>query len=272
MRLAVSNIAWPASADAEVADMLATEGVAGVEVAPTKIWPKPAEASDAELDACRAFWEGRGLPIVSAQSLLFGRPELTLFEDIATRHRTLDYLATVVRACAWLGAGPLVFGSPKNRRRGPLPAADAFAIAVEFFGRLADVAAREGAIISLEANPPAYGADFVTRAPEALELVRAVNRPGLRLHLDAACMTLAGDDPAVIADGRAELCHFHASEPMLAPLGAASKVPHAALAGHLRAAGYIGYVSVEMREPEPFSVAALRTAIRFTQAAYGREN
>lgn len=272
MRLVVSNIAWPVAADAEVADMLAAEGVAGIEVAPTKIWPKPAEATDAELDACRAFWEGRGLPVVSAQSLLFGRPELTLFDDAATRQRTLDYLTTVVRACARLGAGPLVFGSPRNRRRGSLPATDAFAIATGFFGQLADAATREGAIVALEANPPKYGADFVTRAPEALELVRAVNHPGLRLHLDAACMTLAGDDPALIADGLAELCHFHASEPMLAPLGPASKVPHAALAGHLRAAGYGGYVSVEMREPEPFSVDALRTAVRFAQAAYGRES
>lgn len=272
MRLAVSNIAWPVAADAAVADMLAAEGVAGVEVAPTKIWPKPAEATDAELDACRATWEGRGLPIVSAQSLLFGRPELTLFDDAAMRQRTLDYLASVVRTCARLGAGPLVFGSPKNRRRGPMPATEAFAIAVEFFGRLAAIAERDGAVIALEANPPEYAADFVTRAPEALELVRAVNRPGLRLHLDAACMTLAGDDPAIIADGRAELCHFHASEPMLAPLGTASKVPHAALAGHLRSAGYGGTVSIEMREPEPFSIDALRTAVRFAQAVYGRES
>lgn len=269
MKLVVSNIAWPASADAEVADVLAAEGVAGVEVAPTKVWPNPAEATDVELDACRAFWEGRGLPVVSAQSLLFGRPELTLFDDAANRARTLDYLTAVVRACARLGAGPLVFGSPKNRRRGALPSADAFAVAVEFFGRLADIAAREGAVVALEANPPEYGADFVTRAPEALELVRVVNRPGLRLHLDAACMTLAGDDPAVIAAGRAELCHFHASEPMLAPLGAGSTVPHAALAGHLRAAGYAGYVSVEMREPAPFSVESLRGAVRFARSAYG---
>ncbi len=272
MKLVVSNIAWPTSADAEVADMLAAEGVAGVEVAPTKLWPKPSEASDAELDACRAAWEGRGLPVVSAQSLLFGRPELTLFDDASTRRRMLDYLTVVVRACARLGAGPLVFGSPKNRRRGALPAADAFAIAVEFFGQLADVAAQAGAVIALEANPHEYGADFVTRAPEALELVRVVNRPGLRLHLDAACMTLASDDPAIIADGQAELCHFHASEPMLAPLGPSSTVPHAALAGHLSAAGYSGYVSVEMREPEPFSIDALRTAVRFARAAYGRES
>lgn len=269
MKLAVSNIAWPTTADAAVADMLVAEGVAAVEVAPTKVWPQPTEATDAELDAYRAFWEGRGLPIVSAQSLLFGRPELTLFDDAATLARTLDYLTSVIRVCARLGAGPLVFGSPKNRRRGMLPIADATSIAVEFFGQLADIAAREGAIVALEANPPEYGADFVTSAPEALELVRAVNHPGLRLHLDAACMTLAGDDATIIAAGRAELCHYHASEPMLAPLGAGSSVPHAALAESLRAVGYDGFVSVEMREPAPFAVESLRDAVRFARNAYG---
>ena len=48
----------------------------------------------------------------------------------------------------------------------------------------------------MEANPPEYGADFVTRAAEAIELVKAVNHPGFRLHLDTGCMTLANDPVA----------------------------------------------------------------------------
>lgn len=268
MKLAISNIAWPTSADAGVADMLVAQGVAGIEIAPTKIWPRPTEATDAELDSYRAFWESRGLPIVAAQSLLFGLPEMKLFADADTRKKTLDYLAAMARVCGRLGAGPLVFGSPKNRQRGAMPADRAWPIAVEFFSELADAAEREGTVIVLEANPPEYGADFITHAAEALAMVRAVNRTGLRLHLDAACMTLAGDDLGIIAESRAELRHFHASEPQLSPLGTGGVV-HDSMAAHLRSAVYGGFVSVEMREVEPFRVEALREAVRLAKRTYG---
>jgi D-psicose/D-tagatose/L-ribulose 3-epimerase len=52
--------------------------------------------------------------VFAAQALLFGRRDLTLFDDADTRQRTLDYLCIMVRVCARLGARALVFGSPKN--------------------------------------------------------------------------------------------------------------------------------------------------------------
>jgi sugar phosphate isomerase/epimerase len=148
-----------------------------------------------------------------------------------------------------------------------MPFDPAWPIAVEFCGRLAEIAAREGTVIVLEANPPEYGADFVTRASEALAMVRAVDHPGLRLHLDAACMTLAGDDPSIITDARQELKHFHASEPNLAPLGSAG-VAHQLFATRLQSIGYTGFVSIEMREVEPFRLDSLRDAVRLAQREY----
>ena len=87
MRLAVSNIAWPADQDAAVAGVLRDLGVTGIEVAPTKVWPRPLEASPTEIEDYRAFWEARGFEIVAAQALLFGRPDLTLFESEAARRQ-----------------------------------------------------------------------------------------------------------------------------------------------------------------------------------------
>jgi len=121
MKLAVSNIAWPMEHDAAVADVLRGLGVTGIEVAPTKVWPRPLEATDAEIDAYRRFWDDRGIAIAAAQSLLFGRPDLTLFESDDTQRRTLEYLTGIIRLCGRLGAGALVFGSPKNRRVGSMP-------------------------------------------------------------------------------------------------------------------------------------------------------
>src|SRR5438477_315577 len=145
MKLAVSNIAWPREQDAAVADALRELGVTGIEVAPTKVWPQPLAATDAEVDAYRRFWNDRGIEIIAAQALLFGKPELTLFDSPETRARTLDYLTGIVRLCSRLGAGALVFGSPKNRRVGNGSPHKARQVAAEFFGRLAGVAEDAGA-------------------------------------------------------------------------------------------------------------------------------
>jgi sugar phosphate isomerase/epimerase len=161
-----------------------------------------------------------------------------------------------------------VFGSPKNRRRGGRDSGEVWRVAVEFFGELAETAAAEGTAVVIEANPPEYGADFVTRAAEAMALVQAVNHPGLRLHLDTACMALAGDPVAeTIADGSPLLRHFHASESFLAPLGEGDS-DHATAGVELRRRGYAHWVSVEMKEAEPFTLDGLRRAIRHARRHY----
>ena len=270
MKLAVSNIAWPTEQDAAVADVLCDLGVTGVEVAPTKVWPRPPEATDAEIDAYRRFWNDRGIAIVAAQSLLFGRPDLTLFDSDDTRRKTLDYLTGIIKLCARLGAGPLVFGSPKNRRVGSMPRLRAWTEAVSFFRRLADIAGAADTTIVLEANPLEYGADFITRAAEAIDLVRAVNHAGFRLHQDTGCMTLANDPIRETFDaGFPWLRHFHVSEPDLDPPGTSARVDHAAFAAELADRGYAGWVSLEMREPTPFTLDRFAASVRWFARRYG---
>lgn len=261
MKVAISNIAWPADQDAAIADVLTALDVQGIEIAPTKLWPKPLEATDAEIDATRDFWEGYGISIVAAQALLFGRPDLTLFDDVLIRQKTLTYLHGIVRVCARVGAKALVFGSPRNRRAGERDRNLVWQMAVDFFGQLGELATREGTTIVLEANPPDYGADFITTASEALRLVQEVHHPGFRLHLDTACMMMAGDDAASIIPAAAPyLTHFHASEPHLAPVGQGT-IDHERFARPLAATVYSGWVSIEMRQPEPFAVQPIREAV-----------
>lgn len=268
MKLAVSNIAWPSEQDETVAERLAPLGVAGIEVAPTKLWPAPLEATETQIDACRRAWEARGLPIIAAQALLFGKPELTLFQEAATRARTLEYLQGIVRLCGRLGARALVFGSPKNRRVDGLDRAVAWQAAVDFFGKLGETAASADTSVVLEANPPEYGSDFLTRAREAIDLVRVVNHPGVRLHLDSGCMTLAGDPVAeTFAGARDLLRHFHVSEPHLAPVGQGT-VDHTAFARELHGIDYPHWISIEMRQPEPFALERLAEAVGFVRRVY----
>lgn len=268
MNLAISNIAWPLEQDAAVAELLARHDVRGIEIAPTKIWPAPLEGTVEQAHAFRQTWEDRGFQIIAAQSLLFGQPDLTLFTDEATRCHTLEYLDRVTSLCAALGADALVFGSPKNRRTNGQPPDVIQPLAVDFFTRLAEIAARHKTAIVLEANPPQYGADFVTRASEALALVQQVNHPGLRLHLDTACMTLA-EDPVedLFTAGAPWLHHFHISEPNLAPIGQGN-VDHARFARAVRSIGYDSWHSIEMKMVEPFELATLEQAILVARQHY----
>lgn len=269
MKLAVSNIAWPADQDAAVGRVLTDLGVSGIEVAPTKAFPDPPAATDAQVDAYRRTWEDRGLPIVAAQALLFGRHDLTIFESAETRQKTLDYLRHVVRLCGRLGAGPLVFGSPKNRRVGSLPRDEAQRLAADFFRQLADAAWDANATIVLEANPPEYGADWMTTAADAAAFVRELGHPSLGLQLDTACMVLAGEAPGpTVATTLREVSHFHASEPGLAPFGSSGRVDHAAFAAELAARGYPGWVSLEMRESTPFDLGAFAESVRWFADTY----
>jgi sugar phosphate isomerase/epimerase len=220
------------------------------------------------------------------QALLFGRPDLELFGR--TRSQLAEYLYRVIELGAGLGARALVFGSPKSRLRGSLSLADAMASATEFFRDIGDVAAQHGVVIAIEANPPEYGCDFVTRTSEALALARAVASAGIGINGDLGGMTMSGDDPtATLESARDRLVHFHASEPNLVELGASAN--HAAAAAGLAAAKYTGWIAIEMRAKEAGSekreagssakgsvtrkarstnVAAVERAVLLVKAAY----
>src|SRR3954470_17591651 len=174
MRVAFSNLAWPAELDAEVLAGLPYRGFSSLEVAPTRLWADPLAQDADEIAAARAAVQAAGLEIVALQSLLFQRPELQLFGDAEARSGLLDHLLGMARLAAGLGATRLVFGSPGNRRRGDLPVEQADEIAVEVFSRLGAQAADLGVCFCIEANPVAYTCDYLTDAVASTAFVRAV--------------------------------------------------------------------------------------------------
>jgi D-psicose/D-tagatose/L-ribulose 3-epimerase len=267
IKVAVSNIAWQPTDEEKVADLLRHAGVAGVEVAPTKIWPDLTTVSHGQARAYGQSWARAGLPVVAAQSLLYGRPDLTLFGS--QREEFVAYLSRVIDLCAAMGATALVFGSPGNRQRDGMPIETADRIAVDIFGRLAQRAHAAGTSLCLEANPTVYGTDYLVRAEEAATLVAAVASPGLRLHLDTACMALAGDDAAESVLHFAPLLrHAHLSEPHLAAVGTPDP-RHADFVTALRSVAYDRYLSVEMRPADGDRVAAVERAARYAVALCG---
>jgi sugar phosphate isomerase/epimerase len=242
-----------------------------VELAPTKIWPRPLEVPASDIDAYARFWHDRGLEIVALQALLFGQPELSIFGDAATRERTLKYLEGICHVGSRLGAKVLVFGSPRNRKAGAMSPAVVEAMARDFFARAGKIAADCDVVLCIEPNPSAYECDFVTTADEGSQLVHAVASPGFGLHLDSAGMFLSKESiTEVLARHGRSLRHFHVSEPFLRPVGPGT-LDHPAIAAALRQSGYANWVSIEMRQPEGEGVLeCIDRVLGFVKSCYGR--
>ena len=270
MRLAVSNVAWDAGEDDTVLAIMKRYGVAGLEVAPTKIWDSPADVTEPTATAYRRRWEERQIEIVAMQSLLFGQQGLELFNGPQARTRMFDHLVVIVRLASWLGARALVFGSPQSRVLHGLDPVQAREVAVEFFRRLAEVAARHGTAICLEAIPAVYGSEFAQTTVEAIEVVEQVDRPGFRVQLDTGSLSLTGEsNDRTIERAFGFIGHVHVSEPHLRPIDTAT-VDHPPIAAALKRLGYDGWVSLEMRSgARPSNAASLDAALGHVANLYG---
>lgn len=269
-KLVVSNIAWTNEEEQEVAESLQSLGINKVEIAPTKIWQDPTKATKEEIDDYLKFWANYSIEVIAFQSMLFARPDLKLFESEANRAECLRYLQDFIILAGQMGAKKMVFGSPKNRQRGEMSYDDAFSIAKDFFTEIAKTAKENNVVFCLEPNAPQYNCDFVTNAKEGADLVQAIGHPGFGLHLDTACMALAGDDiPTTIREYHELIQYFHISSPMLDQVEVRKDVNHAGAAEALRDVGYDKVISIEMRPDEAgTNVERIKNAITFVQATY----
>jgi sugar phosphate isomerase/epimerase len=266
MRLAASNIAWEPAENDAVAAILRQRGFSGVEIAPGKRWESPIDATRTEIAGYRAEWEKRGLKIVAMQALLFGRADLQLFGSVTVRRALREYLTALIEMAEGLGAGALVFGSPKNRKRGKMPLDEATAIAVEFFRELGAIATSKGRVICIEPNPVTYDCDFINTTAEALALCERIASRGVKVNGDAGAMAINGEDASKSLAQIEWLGHFHASEPALAEVQDGPL--HKAAASVLRATGWPGWVSIEMRASGGNRVDAIRAAADRVAAMY----
>lgn len=268
MKLAFSNIAWGPGEDHEVLAELRANQVQGIEVAPTRLWPNWDGATPEAATAYAQTMRQAGFETPSLQSLLFGLPDLQVFGTAKQQAGLIAHLALVANLAAAMGAKVLVFGSPKNRDRGDLTPAQAMQHAVHFFRQAGQACADAGVTLAIEANPSYYNCNFVTRWQEVEELVRSCNHPGIGLHLDTACTLLAGDDPVAAVPQVADiLVHVHASEPDLGPFSN-PRVDHQAVGDALRAVGYTGWCSVEMRRTS-MALASIEEAAQLAARCYG---
>lgn len=270
MNLAISNIAWSNEEEAGVAGAIVDMGVSYVEIAPTKLWADPTAVNEDSALGYVQWWAERDVTIAAFQSMLFARPDLKIFDSEENREELFEYMERFFKLAKVMGAKSLVFGSPKNRQRGQMSEKEAFDIARDFFSRLGAVASREGVVLCLEPNAKQYSCDFITSAQEGAELVRAVDSSGFKLHLDTACMALAGDDIYESVVQNADILqHFHISAPMLDDVRDRGDVDYASAARALHDINYQNILSIEMRpQPGQSNVERVRHAVGFVRETF----
>jgi len=160
--------------------------------------------------------------------------------------------------CRDLGGSVLVLGSPKQRSviEGQTYSG-AWQRAADLLGSVLDKARDLGLTICLEPLSSAE-TNFVNTVAEGMKMVRQLNHPSLKIHLDVKAMC-SEDRPvgdvirSVTAD---EIGHFHVNDANLYGPGMGD-VDYAPIAEAIKEVGWDKWLSVEVfkYDPDPETIA-----------------
>jgi hypothetical protein len=242
MKLSMSNLAWQAASIQDIAPVLKSAGLDGIEIAPTVLWPEAPVMPMQVVSTYAKALQDYGLEVSGIQSLLFGKPDYQLL-DRSTWPQLLTHLKSMIQIARALDAHVAVFGSPKNRIKGSLSTEQANDLATEFFVALTPFLQDNGVILTLEPNAPAYGADFLTHYVETVNLADRIDSPWIQPQIDTGCMSLVHED-SVLATRLRKPKHVHISAEGLTP--PQNGVDQTLFSAELHAVDYSDWVVLEM--------------------------
>ncbi len=248
MKFAISNIAWEEHADPKVLSLLKRYNIEGIEVAPTKIWHDWQGANFEEASSYKDMMSSKGFVLPALQAILFGKPELQVF-DRSSHDKFIEHFKMLSEIAAGFECKTLVFGSPKNRKRNSLSYSESIDIAIELFYKIGETLKGSGAVLGIEANPVEYSCDFLTNLRDVKEFTDKVDSLYIQPHVDSAAVYMCSGEIKEELKMVGNFCHFHISEPMLAPLSE-GVVDHKNSLIALRDIGYDKWISIEMKQPE----------------------
>jgi sugar phosphate isomerase/epimerase len=266
MKLAVCNETfqdWPF----EKAFAFARElGYTGIEFAPFTMNTNAREITAQRRREVRQQAEAAGLEVVGLHWLLaFTEGYYLTTPDPEVRRNTSEYLGDLARLCRDLGGRVMVLGSPKQRNLLPGVTLDqAMEYAADVLRRAMPVIEECGVVLAVEPLGPEEG-DFLLTAELGIELIRLVDSPHCRLHLDVKAMSSESRPvPDIIRSSAAYLEHFHANDPnRRGPgMGDVDFLPILAALGEI---GYQGWVSVEVFDYTPGVEALARDSIQYLE-------
>jgi D-psicose/D-tagatose/L-ribulose 3-epimerase len=250
---------WPME---EVFQYTAALGYSGVEIVPHTLGKAVPEISSAERNRIRQAAAAAGSEVLGLHSLLVWPEGFYInHPEAEVRRRTQAYLVECINLCADLGGRTLVHGSGSQRTvQAGWDASLAWEHARETFAVCARAAETRNVTYCLEPLRRAE-TNFLNTMDEALQMVRAVGNPHLKMVVDSR-HTLFNETtglPRVIAEVHRQGClaHVHVND----LTGKGPGFGETQLTPALRALcelGYAGYVSVEVFDyaPDPRTIAS----------------
>lgn len=269
MRFAICNETYEGWDFGAACVDIAASGYDAVEIAPFTLADNPTEISERDTRKIGDLAKSCGLAVTGFHWLLQKPEGLHLtYPDIEIRKRTKEALQHLARVCAAMGGEVMVFGSPKQRNVLPGESyAAAFGRAVELFRDVCDVAYPLGVTLALEPLAAQY-TNFMVNAEETVRVIKAVDHPACRLHLDvyAMCSEEKSIDD-IIKENQEYLAYFHANDLNLRGPGFGD-VDFVPIAHTLKKVGYDGIVSVEVFDYEPNPQTIARESLAYLKRAF----
>lgn len=259
MKFALCNEMFGGSPTAKVCSVVRKLGYSGLEVAPFTLSQSAIDITAGRRREVRQTIEGEGLETVGLHWLLAGPSGLHITTpDDAVWVRTRDYFSILLDLCSDLGGKVLVLGSPKQRS---IPQGQtkegAWSRAVELLGSVAGKAGELNLTVCLEPLSPVE-TNFINSVSEGMKMVREINHPNLKIHLDVKAMCSEGRAvPDIIRSVRVEdIGHFHVNDPNLYGPGM-GEVDYGPIAEAIKDIGWDKWLSVEpfKYDPDPETVA-----------------
>ncbi len=272
MRFAFCNEGFGHTPWASVCRTLAGAGYAGVEIAPFTMADDVRLISAHRRAEIKRIARDAGLEIVGLHFLLV-KPEgwHVAHPDKAVRRATCGYLCDLAEFCADLGAGVMVFGSPKQRgtNAGATPS-QAWEWAKETIAELLPTLADCDVVLCMEPLAPTdpYGdkaTDFLNTAADARRFMNELDHTNVRLILDVRSMCSENRPiPEIIRENADQLAHFHANDVNDGAPGFGD-VDFRPILQELREIRYSGYVSLEPFRLELDAETVARRSLRYLE-------
>lgn len=264
MRYAICNETFEGWDHLRICQTIADLGYTGLELAPFTLAERITDVSPESRRELRQQANDCGVQIIGLHWLLAKTTGFMLTSpDESVRQATATYLIELGRACADMGGDILVFGSPAQRR---IPEGksreEATGYAVDTYRRAARAFVDYGVKLCVEPLSPPE-ADFLNTADEAVELIRRVDSPAFRLHLDVKAMSTEKESaPELIRRHRDVMYHFHANDANRRGPGFGA-TDHVPIFQALAEVKYPGWVSVEVFDYSPDPVTIARESLRY---------
>lgn len=178
---------------------------------------------------------------------LIRRPDLKVVGESVSNSALHEYLDLCLGRCRRLGASIVVWGSAGSRNVPEGYSRDRASEQIAQFLRMAgDIAREHGLTVAIE--PLRHQeSNILNTGAEALDMVRKVKHPNIRMIIDYYHMREENEDPRIVETAKREIVHYHFANPhgRLWPRDLSEDDHYAAFFSYIKKTGFSGGMSIE---------------------------